>query len=530
MKKIALIGILTGAVLFLLTCSNNFSILEEIETEVKIANDKFLVIESVSPDDKAANVNPGMEISIVFDRKLYLDSVKESTLRVYDDTVDSVTAFSVKKYITATNTLIIEPEQSYFENTHDYTVRVSGVEGEDGSELQEDYVWSFKTGTAPAGSILAEDRSGSALPGYTNERYVDVSVDSANPIAEDYCISTTESALDDPGSIDEGDWIEKDNTVTNFLLPNTEGKIPIYYIFRAEIDHVLYYSRTESYEITLDMTDPDVDAGDDRISNTSVTQTGSATEANIHSWSWSGSGLTFSPNNRYYTYISASSDGIYTATLTVMDKAGNTGSDTMEYERDTARPNPPVITAPSSPTTDTTPYFSWTGDESGDGGSFYVWYRTETNDSGSYDFYYTPGDTYALNSSPSISVSGADRVAVRLYARQRDAAGNLSINYDYDTVLVSNFLPYNTQTDVPVRPTLDWPTVKYATYDIQFYSPLLHTWFSIGTEAEGLTASSFSWHKSFDDLNNSATYIWRVVIHSGKVTTYGPSLSFTTED
>ena len=51
------------AALLLMTCFNPFDIIAELETEVKIANNKFLIVESITPAKNATGVQPGSRIS-----------------------------------------------------------------------------------------------------------------------------------------------------------------------------------------------------------------------------------------------------------------------------------------------------------------------------------------------------------------------------------------------------------------------------------------------------------------------------------
>jgi hypothetical protein len=51
MKKLIFTGIVVFAASLLLTCENGFSIIDEIETEVKMSNNKFLVINAIPPSE-----------------------------------------------------------------------------------------------------------------------------------------------------------------------------------------------------------------------------------------------------------------------------------------------------------------------------------------------------------------------------------------------------------------------------------------------------------------------------------------------
>jgi hypothetical protein len=81
MKKLTLLATIIAVLALLTTCSEPIDFLEEVTTEVKIANDLFLEVENIiSPPENALSVNPGSEIIIQFDRQINMDSVTSANL------------------------------------------------------------------------------------------------------------------------------------------------------------------------------------------------------------------------------------------------------------------------------------------------------------------------------------------------------------------------------------------------------------------------------------------------------------------
>ncbi|MCX6735998.1 MAG: Ig-like domain-containing protein [Candidatus Parcubacteria bacterium] len=126
----------------------------------------------------------------------------------------------------------------------------------------------------------------------------------------------------------------------------------IYTIEITATDHAGNTFTDTTKTILLDNTAPAVNAGDDKITKTDSSVIASATDegAGIATYSWSGTGLTFTPNNAKDTVISALADnGVYAATLTATDNVGNHASDTLSFTKDTEGP---AINGFSSPVAD----------------------------------------------------------------------------------------------------------------------------------------------------------------------------------
>ena len=103
-------------------------------------------------------------------------------------------------------------------------------------------------------------------------------------------------------------------------------------------------SSVETDSIVYDSTAPKVNIpyttvyGNISNPTASLTSTASDSLSGIMSYKWSGEDLLFGSASSSNTTVSASSDGDYTVTLTVKDNAGNIGSDTVTFTRDTVAP------------------------------------------------------------------------------------------------------------------------------------------------------------------------------------------------
>ena len=95
----------------------------------------------------------------------------------------------------------------------------------------------------------------------------------------------------------------------------------------------------------VDQTAPVVDAGTDKETSVSVTQNATASDAgssNIATYLWtSHANVNFASAGTEDTDVSATTDGTYTLTLTVIDNAGNSTTDTATFVWDTTDPEQP---------------------------------------------------------------------------------------------------------------------------------------------------------------------------------------------
>lgn len=543
MKKLLLIGILAASVILLLTCENGFNILGDVETEVKIANDKFLEIQRVGPSDNEQGVNPGRDIEIQFDRDVNPDLIETGNITIVEEGGAEKAWLPPAEFDIVTNTLTVAT--TGLEATSKYIITLSALKGTDGSELQDDYIWSFNTGAIPSGNISLSSNNTNSQNGYTDSSSVTLTI-TGNELATSYFLGENLSDFDDPGSLS---WTTNSFSITptitdgSYIIPSAiEGNNTVYVMHRcSDGSGGWLYSLLKEATITLDTDPPDfnvlIDNGNTYSTDTSLYVTISiSNEADPElckykyytdvsaetSYSTTGS----SPNSFYPVYV-GSGDGVTkSVNVTVMDPAGNeTGPVSDSIIVDTVDPDPPNVTGPTSPTIDTTPQFSWTTGDTADGsGNFYGRYYTYLDSSGKTGNFSSPGNTTDTSYSPSVSVSGIDKILVRMYVKEKDAAGNWS-SESSDFVIVSRYLPFNEQKGVSTRPSFYWPSVTNGSYDLLLYNSDTG-WATI---AEDLTKSSYKWDL-FGNLDNRTTYKWKVGTSIGIMRpTFSDEITFQTE-
>ena len=122
-------------------------------------------------------------------------------------------------------------------------------------------------------------------------------------------------------------------------------------------------SDSDTFELTWDTAAPVVDAGADMVINT-ATQKTDASASDVTSgvdtilWTFPANVICSNTGVIDPTF-SASVDGVYTVTLTVTDKAGNSDSDTFELTWDVTAPIITNILVTFSDPIDTDPLFGW---------------------------------------------------------------------------------------------------------------------------------------------------------------------------
>ena len=177
--------------------------------------------------------------------------------------------------------------------------------------------------------------------------------------------------------------------------------------------------------VTLDNTAPVVSAGPDEITNTTFTQTATASDATSMTYSWtkvSGPGtITFGSPNALETTISASADGAYVIQFTASDAAGISASSTMNLTWDTS---PPTVSAGADKITNAV--FTQTAAASDATSMTYSW--SKASGPGTITF----GSPNALSTTISASADGAYVIQFTT----TDAAGNSAsstMNLTWDT-------------------------------------------------------------------------------------------------
>jgi hypothetical protein len=222
MKQRKFVYIILSAVLFLSTCSEPIDFAGELTTTVMAANKLFLEVTKVlSPAPDTTDANPGSQVVIQFDRNIDINSVNGGTVKITNVTDATTVDIQNPPFNPLNRQLVFEPSEGlavgYFLDNHAYTIEINSVRGADGSRLQAPYFWSFRTGTAPAGSISVTDGGVTgplaADSGFTDELSILVNVVSRNLTADRYYASLNETELTTPASIDG--W---ENTSSTFAL------------------------------------------------------------------------------------------------------------------------------------------------------------------------------------------------------------------------------------------------------------------------------------------------------------------------
>ena len=244
MKKTSLVFIAMSALMLLTTCSEPIDFLDEVSTEVKLANDLYLVVENVSPVNNSTEINPGQRLVIEFDRAVQTSSISASSIVISDGITEALWSH---EYNEANNSLYIYPEP-YLDGEKSYSVFITeSLRGVDGSSLQGEYAWSFDTGLYPAGSVVINDGDS-----WTDSRNVILTI-SVNSEATGYKIAGTEEGLDTAVWV----GIVPDSTITGVPHPFPEGDIPrtIYAKFRNVSNDE---TEAEFDSIEVDENPPDV--------------------------------------------------------------------------------------------------------------------------------------------------------------------------------------------------------------------------------------------------------------------------------
>jgi len=502
-------------VLLLATCSNAFDIFNAIKTDLKIANDLFLAVKSISPEENAQLVNPGVPIVIVFDRSMDPDSLNASNIVI----TPALSSVSYDDYNENTKTLSIEPIP-YMDGPQTYEVRITkGVKGADGSALQDEIVWSFDTRQWPAGSLTIE--GGANFLNHASSVTLTIDKNSTVTIVE------IGNELQGDGSINVL-FSGNVNTVPSYDLAAGEGVLTVY----ARFGDGANYSDIESDTIFRDTVDPTVYAGADR--NILVT-TSPAPPASVwhyasssdpspasgiagYAWTFqSGPGsLSFGNAASEDTTILADTDNDtvpYVLRLTVTDKAGNTKYDEVSIKWDRTAPNPPSFTSgtTNSPATITNPTWEW---QTGGSSDSKLYYRRSLDGGTNY---YTYGTSY----TPSSLGYGPHTLSVA----ERDNLGNWSTARER-TIYVSpsGIVPLWGAYWVSRTTSLSWPSTFLYTSKVYFGKA--------GSRLSLIYTGSGSSTPVPYTLSYGTKYEWYYTRTTGKITTRYPSgtdyYSFTT--
>jgi hypothetical protein len=448
--RAALLAAIALATVLLGTCSDT-NLVALLTSEVKRANNKFLVIQSVTPTE-LIDVNPGVRWIVTFDREIDTTTVSAATVKI-----EPATGITPKFTFSPDAKILYVEAEPFLADTTAYMITITaGVRAADGSDMELERSWSFTTGIYPAGTVAVN--GGAAL---TNSETVSLTL-YCNDAAEFYSVATDEAGLTSWTSIST--W--PTTIVTPFMLTSGggDGEYAAYVKLKQGGGTTAKYSVVKSDTIILDKTAPTVDAGTQRWTNTTYTVTPAPSASDLHgiasyAWSCTEPAVTFTPSNVASPAVGVSAvpvDGNYTLTLTVTDGAGNTAADTMILTKDVLPPSsPPTVDAgktTASPTTSLIPSWYWVKGSSS-GGETVPIYRIILDGTTLYDkstkTYYRPGF------KPPEAAGLADG-AHRLIVRETDYAGNLSAAAFDVTINVVPSIPISESGSVSTTPTLRW--------------------------------------------------------------------------
>ena len=456
----------------LVTCKDPTELLNTLEDEVKQANDLYLEIVGIIPDNNAESVDPGADIKIEFDRAINMDLI-ENYITLTDseeNTFESGYGKSIDYSFNTTNNILTIEAQPYLDGLSDYTLSIlDGLSGTDGSQLRDPHTLSFSTRDAPRGTIEIDGD-------YTNEQTVNVSLSTQG--ATYYWISTD-------SDFSSGNWkpITSGTVLDEITFTGDEGEKTIYAKFRdGDIGEsaTANVSEIENDTIIYDVTPPEISLNAPTVySNANTTAELDATvtdnfgEDAIDTYLWEEVAETVTVDidseTSKTTTVNVDSDGNYTLTLTVTDKAGNsTTSSELFYIRDSVAPNISINESITKPiTTD----FILTVVATDDGSEIasYLWEQK----SGDETIPFSSTTVFA----PTVSIPTEDSYNVRITVT--DIAGNS--NYA-DIVLTGN----NSAPVITLSPILYFKTSGIITANL---------------ENAGEPPTSLSWERSTDGVN-----------------------------
>jgi PKD repeat protein len=233
----------------------------------------------------------------------------------------------------------------------------------------------------------------------------------------------------------------------------------------------------------------------------SVSFNGSGTDSDgsIAAYAWDfGDGATSSAQNPSYTY---SSDGTYTATLTVTDDCGDTGNATVSINVYTLPPlipspapnQPPVATASGTPLTGESPLsVSFTGSGTDSDGSIaaYAWDFGDGATSNAQDLSHTYNSagtyTATLTVTDDDGATANATVSISVYAPNQPPVASASANFTSgEAPLTVSFTGTGTDSDGTVS-SYAWAFGDGTTSSTQNPS---HTYSAVGTYTATLTVT-----------------------------------------
>jgi hypothetical protein len=533
-------AVLLFSVLFT-TCSNEFDIFNAIKTEMKIANDLFLKVVSIAPAKNSDDVNPGLDITIEFDRTLNVSALSPANI---DDKIKIIPPVALSpNFNSATKTLTLTP-LPFLEDSTEYQVWITkDLRGDDGSELQEEVIWTFTTGIWPAGNI-AIDGDNSSLTGdvLTGDEYVTHDGSVTLRISFNSPVDLMKYSIDSADMDLDINWLPANTTVGPYTLePSGDGKRTVYIRFKD--NDTGNRSETKSDSIIRDTNSPyfspalaDILVNQGTafpvIVNATVNDATSGVDTDEFSWSKPAAvkmddiqivhaDKGFTSVSTQTAITSVSTDGVYTLTLDAEDLAGLPVSDSLTLTVDRVPPGTPTWN--EAGTTDSpvvnVSSITWDWNTGGGGSGNYqrrldggIWYNTSSS-------------VYTATWKTVTAAYGPHTLSVR----ERDIAGNWSSEANRTIYVSPDVVPRWGQVNVSTSTDLDWPTVSGIgiKYDVYFWESGSRP---PSSPVATVTTSELTNPGTLDSLTN---YSWYYVAYHMfgkiKVVDYtSPTFTFTT--
>jgi hypothetical protein len=451
--RAALLAAIALATILLGTCSDT-NIIALLTSEVKRANNKFLIVEGVKNPTAQTDVNPGVQMRIDFDR-----AVDPATITAANVLISGPGTFSLAYSLSTDNKVLYVQPDPYLSDLQDYTLTLTtGVKGALGEELEQPYSWTFKTGTYPAGTVTVTVSQ--AEVAYTNLLTNELTI-KCNLTSYRYRVAHSPTAYSNFSPSDTAGWVSTTGTQFAVLDPTPftagDGTKEVYVQF---VDFTgSKFSLVRSGSVILDQTPPVPPTVTQTISsvgtytntvyiNTSWAATG-ATNATasssdtggsgVASYKWTpGTGVTITSDTLATPTIQTTAvDNSYSATVTATDIAGNTSTGTpISIIRDTVAAAAPVFDSTMTPlyTVDGDPRVStWYWGPGGGGVGVYriTLYQYQPKDLKWLRVYAAAA---ALTDSIELAGKYLDKLGLRAFTdgdyvltlQEYDVAGNLS--------------------------------------------------------------------------------------------------------
>lgn len=398
MKNYTRSGLITAAliaaVFFFVSCENLSVLMAQLDDDVKLANGRYLQIESTLPT-QFLTVNPSVTLLIKFDRPVNPDLVGDWIKVFVEDSLLEIKEFGTSElpdtsldfsYSDISNTLLITSTPYLTSGVKINLTLIAGLPAVDGSILRESQTLTFFTGNMPAGDIDVYDGpdldtfinpsvKANALAGYTNASGdIELAIETTKVVTHYYVSASYDPLVDNSDPILMTDDPISDSWPVSASrsfdmeltsgITSGDGEKNIYIRFYDDEEEV--FSPVVKATTILDTTDPTVSPyfHGSNYTNKSVTVRSGASDLNgiqpgLYSWtstiSPSGKTVDFgSPNSSSTTVVIldgkdlAQVEETFTLEVEAYDSAGNmnTGTVSKKLEWDYFVAEPVVETEP----------------------------------------------------------------------------------------------------------------------------------------------------------------------------------------